>query len=218
MKKDHYVAPHTLKSELDLRNLDSKIDYYEQRLFGWFIKIAKALRKDPSDPEGGPGADPVALMIIISLFEAHGVFLQGNNTPRLKGKGKNKEPKSKENFEYGFLEFLSKKHSEWPKQKQKDIAKMAYKYVRCGLFHLNSTRKGIWYDRGPDEEHPNPPIDPRYHNKKLVKITFNVPAFVLEVEEYFQEYVAELRDTKSQSRKSFAEGWKIVQASLRTSN
>jgi hypothetical protein len=108
MKKDHYVAPYTLKSELDLRNLDSKIDMYERRLNGWFIKIAKALKNDPSAPDGGPGADPVALMIVISLFEAHGVYLQGNNAPI---NTKYRYPISERNFKYGFLEFLSKKHS-----------------------------------------------------------------------------------------------------------
>lgn len=212
MTKDHFTAPFTLKSQVDFRSLDSKINMYELRLNGWFIKIAKALRDNPSESEGGPGADPVALMIVMSLFEAHGVYLQGKGT-RLDGRG---DPLSKENFKYGFLEFLSKKHATWNAQKRDDIADMAYKRVRCGLFHLNWSKKGVWYDRGADEENPEASIKPTYYKKKLVKITFNVPAFVLEVDEYFQDYVADLRNVKSKSqrRKRFAEGWKVINSSL----
>ena len=209
MKDDYYVGRNALKSQFDLRSLDKKIDWYELRLNGWYIRIAKALENDPSDPQQGPGANPAALMIAMSLFEPHGVYLQGINAPCHK---KTKKPLSKENFEHGFLEFLSKKHSSWSRQKQEDVAKMVYTHVRCGFFHLNSHKRGIWYDRG--DAYPEPSIKPRCYKKQLVKITFNVPAFVLEVEDYFQEYVAMLRNKKSRERKRFAEGWKIIDTSL----
>jgi hypothetical protein len=208
MKDDYFVGWNALKSQFDLRSLDKKIDWYELRLNGWYIRIAKALENDPSDLLGGPGADPAALMIAMSLFEPHGVYLQGKNTPL----NKYKEPQSKFNFEYGFRRFLSKKHAGWNQQKQDAIAEMVYTHVRCGFFHLNSHKKGIRYYRG--ETHPEPSINPKYYRKKLIRITFNVPAFVLEVEEYFHEYVAVLRNSKSQERKRFTEGWKIIDSSL----
>ena len=67
---------------------------------------------------------------------------------------------------------------------------------------------------GPDEKHLTPSIKTRYYAKKLTRITFNVPAFIAEVDDYFEQYVAELRMPKSQPRKKFNEGWKIIRESL----
>ena len=146
MKKDYFIGPEMLRSEHSLRSLDKKIELYQRRLKGWFIEVAKALRNNPGDPNGGPGADPVSLMIAMSLFEPLGILLQGNGIQR-NNRG---EPSSKQNFEYGFNDFLSKKHPEWTAPQRKDMTEMIYKQVRCGLFHLNTAKKGIVYYRGPD--------------------------------------------------------------------
>ena len=152
MKDDYFVAPHTLKSNTDLRNPEKKIDLYEKRLFGWFIDIAKALKVNPGDPNGGPGADPASLLIAMSLFEPLGVYLQGENAPIHTKSG---EPKARENFEHGFKHFLEKIHSELSKAQREEIAEWMYRQVRCGLFHLNTAKRGIWYDRGTNSQ-PTP--------------------------------------------------------------
>lgn len=104
--------------KLNMDDVKTKINIYEDRVKEWFLEIAERLKKDNE-------AGFVILSIAISYIEGNQQFREGKDSNR----------QSQAFFIKGMRRIFDK--ADVPEEILKDY----YKQVRCGLFHDGMTRK-----------------------------------------------------------------------------
>jgi hypothetical protein len=182
-------------------SLEHKIAIYEDAVLGWFLDIAKSLTKQTA-------ADFVILMVILSFFEGHAIYLRGRvPNPRESG----------EFFKYGFKAVLGSglvkfdpphETKEEEDKRLHDAAEWVYKRARNGMFHDGMVRRGIELFRG-DTTRKAPPFELSYDAyDNPARVRFNTPGMLDIVTIYFQEYIAKLRDPANKDlRERFETIW-----------
>lgn len=120
MSNNIYDKRQVSNSSLSLNDYETKIKIYEDRVNGWFLKIAEKLKRDN---EAG--------FVILSIAIA---YIEGNQQFR---EGKISENNSKPFFIKGIRRIFGKEDV------PEDILKDYYKKVRCGLFHDGMTGKNV---------------------------------------------------------------------------
>ncbi len=106
---------------LDPNNIDNQIKFYEDRVNGWFLEIAKKLSEEDND----------AGFVILSLAIA---YIEGNQQYR---EGKLSHKNSKKFFIKGMRRIFDKENV------AQNILEDFYDQVRCGLFHDAITKKNV---------------------------------------------------------------------------
>ncbi|WP_148288347.1 hypothetical protein [Prochlorothrix hollandica] len=157
------------EERLNPQNLDDKIKIYERETRGWFFAHVEGLLNQGGQQAFDNGF--VILMICASYFEAVEQYRTGQSSFGKTGKFfKNsiKRVIKDGNFDNSELNNL---HSKF----------------RCGLFHNGMTKKGVIFN---------------FDSEKAIKfqdsmIIINPQRLFILIEEDFDQYLYELRDTRS---------------------
>ncbi len=189
----HWISPRfsaeTLQGDND--TIENRIAVYEDRLRGWLVKWAEYLNGAPS--EGRRHAGFAVLQLALAYFEAHGVFLRGEDPPARR---------AAEFFRAGVLDVFP----ELDRDDHKDsILEILWKDARNGLFHNGITLKRIRMD-----DDPTPSRVFRYEADERVLFVCR-HNLVQRVVEHLDRYVERLRDPGQVGpRRNFQKAWDAV--------
>jgi hypothetical protein len=200
----YYIGPKLRNTDFSWPlNLEDKITIYERRIRGWFLDVAARLNQLKT-----PDVDFVILLILMSFFEGHAMYLEGDTNTKPHGK-------SMQFFTKGFVtvvksdvQFDSSISEEQKASLLESVAKMIYSEARCGLFHDGMIRHGITLYRG--EKGQETQALEVHIDKDRISISFNAPKLLKIVDRYVQNYVARLRDPDSANddlRTNFQKTW-----------
>jgi hypothetical protein len=179
------ISPRFLNSKLAAGRLEDKIDVFEDRMEGWFLRHGRALCAD--EYGGRTSARFAALTIVASYFEAIECYCSGEESRN----------RSCEFFKRGFLRVFpdlpaslrAQGHAS-PDELANDIAGDVYAQLRCGLLHEALPRHllllredtaavGFMVHKGTGD---------------LGSIVVDARKFVEAVSAHFRVYIARLRD------------------------
>jgi|SRR3989344_2990026 len=175
---------------LDIRDIETKIDVYEDRVKTWFLDVAKYLAIKKKVKMDGEEFDTneagfVILQIAISYIEGNQQYHEGKSSAN----------KSKEFFVRGMRRIFCRRSVN-----SKKYLEEFYRQVRCGLFHDSMTRKKVT-------------ISGELKNKiRLTRneIKINPYLFLDSVYNDFVKYIEKLRDKRSKKlRKNFELRWNM---------
>lgn len=155
--------------------LEHKIDLFEDRIFGWHLKIAECMITINED-ENSKYSKIMAhsgfavLSVVFNYFELIGKY----KNPNVVG--------SKKLFCLGFEDV-------YPEYKSTKCAENLYKEGRCGMYHSGITGKGIVISGGYKKTII-------YDDKKNL-ICINPHFLVRDLIKHFSIYINELRSSKA---------------------
>jgi hypothetical protein len=192
-EESHWISPRfsaeTLQGDND--TIENRIAVYEDRLRGWLMKWAEYLNDAPGDV--GRHAGFAVLQLALAYFEAHGVFLRGEDpSPR----------KAAEFFRAGVLHVFP----ELGRDDHKDsILEILWQDARNGLFHNGITLKRI---RMEDDSARSGAFRYEADQRVLFVCQRNL---VRRVVEHLHRYVERLRDPGEVGpRRNFQKAWNAV--------
>jgi hypothetical protein len=125
----------------DKWDLGLKINIFEDRVMGWFLKFAEKLSQDPD-------AGYAILSIVLSHFEMIDLYKTGTTKDiedALKGK-RPSEP-SKSHFFAGVDSVAD--FAKWPSADLENMKKRLYEAFRCGIYHAGMTRPDVLVTEAP---------------------------------------------------------------------
>jgi hypothetical protein len=170
----HVPTGNTLKDS----ELDTKIAIYEDRVFGWFLRVAHELR----NKDGNSGY--VVLQIALSQIEGIELFKEGTVG----------EAPSKKTFVDSLMKMFT-----IPAQHRTQIESF-YRAVRCGLFHVGFTKDNVAISSTYSHDFGVA------HDSSIIEI--NPWKFLDAVTAYTQQYVADLKNPANVAlRENFRKRW-----------
>ena len=178
-KNDNYIYDHRdkkVKLDLDLRLLDTRILVYEDMVKTWFLQVAKylCLKNKVRINKNGEFDTNEAGFVILQIATS---YIEGNQQYR---EGKSSNRNSMNMFRRGIKRIFNLKH-------KNNLIDKLYEQVRCGLFHDGMTRKLVT-------------IDGNYKKSIILSnksIKINPYKFLNKIEDDFDNYILELKDTKN---------------------
>lgn len=176
-RNDNYIYDHRNKNiKLNLRLLDTRILVYEDMVKTWFLQVAKylSLKNKVKINKNEEFDTNEAGFVILQIATS---YIEGNQQYR---EGKSGNRGSMDTFRRGIKRIFNLKH-------KNSLIDKFYEQVRCGLFHDGMTRKLVT-------------IDGNYKKSitlsdKSIKI--NPYKFLSKIEEDFDNYISDLKDTKN---------------------
>jgi len=175
--------------------LEDKIDVYEDRLKGWFLKPARSLLSEPN-------SELAVLQLALGYFEGYAIYRKGTDS----------RARSKEFFRQAFLEVFP--HSKRAKHLGLDptpidlskLVNVLYEDARCGLFHDGMIRHRIVL--APSSA----PISVASHKttRDISAIVIDPSKFLNAIEAHFKDYLSKLRDPNNKElRANFKAAWEL---------
>ena len=156
------------EQEYSIKDLDTKILIFEDRVKEWFLEIGEELKKNNE-------AGYIILMICMQYIE---------NIIQLK-KGEDSSGKAGQFFKEGLKDLF-------PNLRQ-DLVDLTWSSIRCGLFHNGMTGDGIFLNA--DEGNQLEIALFKINNED--KVLINPHKFLDKVKFHFQEYINKLKDNKN---------------------
>jgi hypothetical protein len=130
MESAWLTSPRFLNSKLTAGRFEDKLDVFEDRMRGWFLRHAQALCSAQYEDHANAGV--AALTILASYFEAIECYYSGEDSNH----------RSAEFFRRGFLKVfpdlpavLSAQGHPSPDTLSDEVAADVYVQLRCGLLH-----------------------------------------------------------------------------------
>lgn len=166
-----YVGKNTTAADFFAnRNLESSIELFRERVQGWQLDIAADIEgqinldQDPARTMKHAGY--ALVWILFSYFEMVGQVITGKR-------------KSKKAFIAGFEDV-------YPELLKRDEVKKVYDRVRCGMFHIASTKKGTIIGGSFEKDFAMDPDD---------NVQMNPHLLVHSIQTHFITFIARLNDT-----------------------
>jgi hypothetical protein len=171
--------------------IENRIEVYEDRQRGWLLNWAVYLNDVTKDQREHAGF--AVLQLAFAYFEGHAVFLRGEDSDR----------RSFEFFQEGVLEVFPEIGND---TNGKEVLKILWEDVRCGLFHHGITRRRIILQDGSQAF--------RYvqigGGPKAVLICRH--SLVSGILTHLENYLRKLRNPEEKKlRLNFQKAWKLVQ-------
>ena len=176
MIDDYWVTPKRRLSDLpkDI-TFNIKIDIFQERIEGWQLNIADYLI---NSEKAHKDAGFAVLDILLSYFEMIAKYHEGYLG----------ESKSEPYFTKGV-------NLVFPYSKGTNISKILYRFARCGMYHVGTTKNRLIRLEGGNI----PSIT--YDGKK---VTINPHRLVLDFKKHFKDYIKKLEDENNfQMRRNF---------------
>jgi hypothetical protein len=190
------ISPQFLNSKLSGGRLEDKIDVFEDRMTGWFLRHADALCAN-SYP-GHANAGIAALTIVASYFEAIECYYSGQDSRN----------RSAEFFRRGFLKVfpdlpgvLRERGHANPDELADELAADVYEQLRCGLLHEALPRHLLLL------REDTAPVGFMIHGVTgdVGSIVVDPRRFVEAIANQFRHYIGLLRDpAQEELRRNFA--------------
>ena len=188
------ISPSFTIDKLRSGQIEDKIDVYEDRVLGWFLRPARSLLSVPN-------SEFALLQLTIGYFEGYAIYRNGQDSTG----------HSKVFFRQAFLDVFPffqtcEPGMGLPSDLGQGIADALYEGARCGLFHDGMARSQILLAKA------SAPITVSAHKTSgdLGVVVIDVEKFLDNVEVHFVRYVAKLRaKNNTQLRGNFETAWNL---------
>ena len=160
----------------DSPNLDQKILIFEDRVLGWHLDIAEAIREQIEDPvNAGKSIQHAGFALLAILFYYFEMIHQYRT-------GRSSENRSKQAFVEGLEHVLPNVFDVHQKT-------TIYKRVRCGMFHNGFVKQGVLISSDYPEA-----ISIAAGSRELENVLINPHALCGILRRHFVDYISILKD------------------------